>query len=444
MPISCTIDAPLHEAVTMIHYIPLSETSKKIIEQLPGSFLTASFAVNESFEIEKMALIHWLNKTVEVTDATQRFLLQSLHIALLKDLNNALLSKKAVKHKSKANWHARLQYLLLAVAGAIYFGCEGFDGITAILSILSLKAAIFVFICGAIFSLLSIGVFYVFDLAEISKNLGVKIKNTPKIVDLYLREIEMIKAIRKTINANFSKKTEERLGEDLVVLAMLKERYIALDSARHSLKQSLEHPGLEVTKKIMAAITGVIFFSGGFFAGQTVAMAFALLFVASVAPTFWPVLLASVVVGMAALSVYWFVERPRFENLIGRWVGLDKEKINELCDEDAVEKELSKLNALSEKITSRQNTLNELANCKQKIFDLEYQFLSQQANVLAPEVPEFKAKGSSFVNNGAADLQHVHQAEPSLTRSVSSNSFFKADGEEWVPVTGEPPQYSNI
>ena len=75
----------------------------------------------------------------------------------------------------------------------------------------------------------------------------------------------------------------------------------------------------------------------------------------SIAATAWPILLSSVAVGLAAFSVYWFVERPGIENLIGRWRGLDKEKVDMLCKSKVVDRETEKLhnliNELNEKIS---------------------------------------------------------------------------------------------
>ena len=78
---------------------------------------------------------------------------------------------------------------------------------------------------------------------------------------------------------------------------------------------------------------GLVFFSGGFFTGQSLALALLGLFCASISASFWPILLVSIAVGLAALSVYWFVERPELEKLVGRWFGRDPEKIELLQDD---------------------------------------------------------------------------------------------------------------
>lgn len=185
-----------------------------------------------------------------------------------------------------------------------------------------------IFVAGTVFSVLSILVFYAFDLVEISHNLGVNLKSAPKMVDLYTKELESIKALRIKINSQWHKaKTPEELEEYLKLVEALKARRQEILDDVAKLEKALDRPALKMAKFVTAAITGVIFFSGGFFAGQTVALAIAGLFVSSISATFWPIILVSVAVGFAALAVYWFVERPGIENLIGRMIGLDKEKL---------------------------------------------------------------------------------------------------------------------
>lgn len=122
---------------------------------------------------------------------------------------------------------------------------------------------------------------------------------------------------------------------------------------------------------ITAAVAGIIFFSGGFFAGQTVALAIASLFVASIAATAWPIIVASIAVGLAALSVYWFVERPGIENLISRWKGLDKDKIDQLCEDKYVDRETAKIKSLIAGIQNNINLLDKEEKAQAKIGSLE-------------------------------------------------------------------------
>ena len=134
------------------------------------------------------------------------------------------------------------------------------------------------------------------------------------------------------------------------MLAMLASRYDALDDSRKAYLAALDSPVLQAAKFFTAAVTATFFFGGGFFAGQTLALAVAGLFVATASATFLPVVVASAVVGLAALSLYWFVQRPALDNIVGEWMGLDKERIDILADRALVSQNRLELNKLANKV----------------------------------------------------------------------------------------------
>jgi hypothetical protein len=402
----------------MAYQIVLSEKTKKIIIQLSrldNSSISFPECFKDAVSLEKEVLISWLSIKQQVKDK-HRFFLESLYSSLLTDLYDSLPAKKMIKVKKKAGWYNTLIFILLAIAGTIFLGCEGFDGIASIFNITSLPTGA-IFTVAFAFSILSIVMFYAIDLVEISRNLGINFKSSSKIIDTYLQEIEMIKALRKELTASFSKHNREELADDLALVEMLTIRYLALKEARQALKKSLGNPLLNLCKLITAIVVGVIFFSGGFFAGQTVAIAVAGLFLASVTPTFWPVIVASLVVGLAALCVYWFTQRPGVENIIGKCVGLDNDKIDTLCDDDAIKKEQNKLATLKEMLEVRLADLN-------KIFDYE----NAAGDFKTKKTSKNKApKPSAFGDESEKTAsENANEQKPHLTRSLSFNSFFKA------------------
>ena len=294
-------------------------------------------------------MVIWLRKKRKGDDETH-FLLESLYAALLTDIEKALPTHQLELREKNVFWSAHFKSIELAIAGAIFFGCEGFDGLFAMLGVFSLPAVV-LFASGIIFSLLSLMVLYAFELVEMSQDLGVKVNNVPEILDIYIKEIEAIKAIRKKINMTYARQTSSKmLAEDLAVIQLLIFRFGALDEAREKLGKLKDNFPLSVAKYATAAVTGFIFFSGGFFAGQTVALELSGLFIAAVAPALWPIILTGIVVGLAAFSVYWFIERPDMEHLISSWVGLDQEKINDLCQDVAVNEQKEKLAVLAQNI----------------------------------------------------------------------------------------------
>lgn len=84
---------------------------------------------------------------------------------------------------------------------------------------------------------------------------------------------------------------------------------------------------------------------------------------------------------MAAFSVYWFVERPGIENLISRWKGLDKEKINALCKSKIVDRETEKLENLLKTIDEKLRPLEANTTLQDEKSELESKNsqLSQQS-----------------------------------------------------------------
>ncbi|MDX1837772.1 hypothetical protein DIZ81_09315 [Legionella taurinensis] len=287
----------------------------------------------------------------------ERYYVEALRGAYLKDLQRSL-EAKGIKEKKKANWLNRLKFILLMIAGTIFFGCEGFDGVTALFGIFNLPT-VAIYIAGMAFSILSILVFYAFDLMEISHNLGVSLKSTPKLVDLYTKELESIKLLRIKLNLEFSDKaTAEELEEYLQLMKVLKARRDEILRDVEVLKKSLNNPALKAIKYATALLTGVIFFSGGFFAGKTVALAIAGLFVTSISPGLAiGILVVGLLVAAASFAIYWYVERPGIENLIGRIIGLDKEKIDKITNVEENNNEKKEMEASIKNIDTRKKEI---------------------------------------------------------------------------------------
>lgn len=349
--------------------VTISVTTKKIlkkIRKLPSPSVVLFDVANDNY-IEREKLIVWMNKEF-APSKDEQFLFDSLYAAVLIDLNNSLLPKKLPPPpKKKISKRSVAKLILLILAGIIFYGCEGFDGITAILSITILPPLI-IFGAGIIFSILSVTIFFVLDLVEISKNLGIDLVDAPEVVNIYTQQIDMIKSIRKKIDAIFSKNNNiEEIENDILLLTILINRYHALEDYRAVLKKFSNNSKLEMAKIATGLITGIIFFSGGFYAGQTVALAFAGLIGVALSGTAAPILITSIIVGLAALCIYWFVEKPGMESLIGQFIGLDKEKIEQLIDEDFVENDINKLIELKDKLESKRSNLYSIKDHEDKI-----------------------------------------------------------------------------
>lgn len=71
--------------------------------------------------------------------------------------------------------------------------------------------------------------------------------------------------------------------------------------------------------------------------------------------------------GLAALSIYWYVERPGLEKLVTNWFGLNEEKVQRLCDKSALEIEAKRLASLKEKVIGTARVTERLAQLEQRI-----------------------------------------------------------------------------
>jgi hypothetical protein len=389
----------------MTQRIALSPKSQALIIKLKKSqarlVVSKAFKSEDAEHVEFTKLNDWLvensdlkGRSKKQSDEDLEILIASLNAALLKDLAKSLPGyKKKQKPEKDNSWFGRLKnylYPCLIIAGTIVFGCDGFAGITSIVSIFPLSNPI-LFLVGTVFALISMLAFYAFNLTEIAKNLEINKKEASKLVDNYLKDLEKINEIRRQINNDYiRRKTTEELERDLEIIELLMVRYQALEKGREALIKQGDNQKLIVTKYLIASLIGIIYFSGGFFAGQALAIAVTGFFVASTATVFWPVIVASCAVGLAALGVYWFVERPSIDKLVSRWFGLDKDKIDELCDAEKIERHTSKLENLKINLSLRQNIIRSditatKKNLVQPIQDSSFGFFSSSLITIRPK-----------------------------------------------------------
>ena len=384
--------------------VMMSEGSKKLINQLSGLIKDETLKEwnQRADTIEQKAVVVWLMQQIE-HDKESAYPLEALRTSLLKDLHppDVVGSHGA---KKKSGWFGRLQLIVLAVAGTVLAICQGFDGIASLLYLFSAVPIFFVFLAGIIFSILSVAVFIGFDLIEISKNLGVKWSKPRQLLHVFVDQVEEINHIRNEISDGYTEITDpDALDELKKMVAMLIVRFNSLDEARAAYAASLHNPTLKIGKFISSLMSGVLFFGGGYFAGQSLSLAIASIFVASVSAAFWPIIVSSVAVGLAALCIYWFVERPGLENLVGRWVGLDKDNVDALVND--------------EKVNQHKNQLCRLERCIDRHIASQ-QYIEQLHNQIA--LLTGTAKGSEL----RRDTPIPFVATSGVTTSASPDAFF--------------------
>lgn len=379
----------------------LSTESELLIQKLhemdPGSLFSKQFFGEVQ---SREQVIEWLmlpEGTPIAAGAHARFSRELLRARLLADLLGSEGIDEVVL-ETDTTWFGKFKLAVLALAGTIYNICNGFDGSVSILTLFIGIPSWTVFVVGFILSLVFVVLFYNLELITMSDNLKIGLYASRQILDSFVEQAELIDLLMKQTkqrlreqnnillddllhlnvavnqenfqdNPNKYAKRFRAIGEisatsrDLTVgsigcdvsldnidqassllatLNMLAIRQLELASVQQLYLQELEEFYIKLLKFFMVAITGLLFFNFGFFAGQSFALVVLAAFLtASITATSWPVLLISIGVGVTSLlSMYWFSERFNVENVVCRWLGLDVDKINQLPDDATIENEL--------------------------------------------------------------------------------------------------------
>ena len=159
------------------------------------------------------------------------------------------------------------------------------------------------------FSVFSVIVFYGFNLVQVSNNLGVKLSEAPKLLDLYLLQMNQIKCIRKKINTyKLSELPTEELDHLTKTMDMLQLRFESLRKSSEQFSAALESPKMKITKNIFIGLAGLLFFGSGLVSGQSVALFMLGLVLPAVSATCWPVVLFSLS-RIGCIYLYWYLRK---------------------------------------------------------------------------------------------------------------------------------------
>ena len=152
------------------------------------------------------------------------------------------------------------------------------------------------------------------------------------------------------MNILFQDLSQDNLKQLQCIISMLEKRFTMLTEASKQFELALASENMSIAKTLISGVSGILFFGGGFFAGQSVALFMSGLLINSLTPAFWPVIFFSALVGLAAFSIYWYVERPGLDKLVSSWFGLNEENIQKLCDKSFINREIHKLERLKTKV----------------------------------------------------------------------------------------------
>lgn len=310
----------------MLKPIQLSDKTRGLLAKI-GSTILPDFGDNVEF-MEPFKLLAALNN-LKTSDDLNRFLLESLKASVLHDLRHSLTDEKQeqIHPSSKNSIFSRMMFWFLTVGGTFLAICEGYDGIVSLLPLVTIPTWIGQLALG-VFAALSVVAFYAFDLDQVSENLGVKLPETRGLLDVLLNQSQEINLIRKQIKK--SRGSLEELHYYSSVVDMLAKRQAELNAMQEVFNNRLDNRYLFAAKIVATAVTGLMYFSGGFFISQVPSVAFFALAGITLTATAWPVIAVSTLMGLAALGVYWYVQRPGVDNFITNLFGLDIKKIEAL------------------------------------------------------------------------------------------------------------------
>lgn len=280
-------------------------------------------------------------------------LLHDLYLSMTgEDIN----SKESIAGSSYAD---KIKFVLLFCAGILVAGCEGFDCMVTMMSIFSLSSTI-IFACGVIFSICAIIAFCGFKLANLSSSLGVRLVDAHQLLDTHLRQLDTVKLIRRKIaDYNLNELSRSELKELEQIIIMLQQRLVHLAATSKQFDEVLNSKSMQWAHMALSGVIGALLFGGSFCAGQTVSLYVLSMLMIAATPASLPVILFSLLVGSAAISLYWCFDFPGLKTLVSSWLGLSEEKINTLCDENLLA-EAKKLNKLKEKVISAMHLKGQL------------------------------------------------------------------------------------
>lgn len=362
------------------------------------------------------ALILWLTEnntkrpdSTETLGNEEHFRQAFLNARLLKELSHSLFGKSTrPKEKKKASYLAQIQFVLIAIAGTLVAACQGFDSIATVLVVFSLPDFIIIS-SGIALALMSVAVFYGFNLIQVADSLGIALGEGPKLLNAYVAQLNALKMLRKQIAGTCLPDCGiEQLARYEQLLVMVECTHVNLVKASQQFQDALNSSKIQIAQFLFSGLSGLLFFGGGFFAGQSVAVYILSLLMTT--PAFWPVLGFSAVVGLAGFSVYWYIERVGLQKIISGFFGLDEEKIERLCSAENATKELNKLNALRANISSTVKLKTGLSFLSDVKEDAE---LNYKTTMPVDKSSEIKTNRYQFyVNATPSESQHIASPTP--------------------------------
>jgi hypothetical protein len=334
---------------SMTSTIVVSKESKKLLQNF---FPLELENWPSASTVQSCRVIDWLERPI--SDPKKTISIEELRASLLEDLVKSWQIKDYEAPEKVAPECSQFLFGYLLCAGMILAICEGFDGIVSILNTIALLPASWVFFVGLCFSSLAIIVFLGFDFEKISEKLKIHFSSSSEPIDILLKQVEEINELYQIILKKLVSNDREELKLLLKAAKMLEKRFAAFDDNRAAYLKILETYPLLIVQKFGALLCGILYFSSGFFSGQSLAIAIVgMVWGTTATLMWWPILATAIAVGLAAFSIYWNLQRPDIEEFLGKWVGVNAEKIKSFAEPNKVRKEREALTVLTKLIEAK-------------------------------------------------------------------------------------------
>lgn len=213
-------------------------------------------------------------------------------------------------------------YKTLSIFGGIYAFFAGFDGMLSVLSILFPELSISLMISlGLVASFSALGVFLARDRMAIAEALEISEVQKLDMFNDYLFSLEKYYAY--LFNQTFENPQDLEIFCHIKDLELLKEFFNQKSEINH---QIILQPSSYFQAQSLIGVGAILFFSDGFFIGQGLVAILAQFLMVNSTPL---ILSLSIILGLMALSAYWFVERPYVEKYLYQELLTDESKVQE-------------------------------------------------------------------------------------------------------------------
>lgn len=241
-------------------------------------------------------------------------------VKLESDVTNELNTIKQSFSETNQPFLKWLMYQSLVVFGGVYAFFASFDGMSAVLLTLFpfINIGLLVAI-GLVAAFSGLGVFLARDKMAIAETLEITEEYKLDLINDYLFHLERYYENRYLE----SLKTSDDLSilDNILYLKVLQD--IFEDKSRLN-QNIIRQPTSYIQTQMVLGIGAILFFSDGFFIGQSLALLISSFFAINSAAL---VLSMGIVIGLMALSSYWFVERPYVEKYLYQDLFTDESKV---------------------------------------------------------------------------------------------------------------------